>query len=226
MNAASRIVIMAEMHGRDLIRRHIALGLLVALPLSFYVTSTGSGRSATATGGVSMAFAVGGATLFSTLSSIDVDQRLVLIGYRPFELLLGRLAFLGPLGVLIAGAFSVLMVVVSHPENGWLLLLGVVAVALLAVPFGLAVGALVPRELEGTLVLIGVVGIELAVRPDAPVASALPFYGPRRLIEDGINGGGSVWGPLLLTVAYGVALLLLARVSIGPRLTVRRHRRL
>jgi hypothetical protein len=30
------------------------------------------------------------------LSSRDVDQRLVLCGYRPIELLLGRLLFPGP----------------------------------------------------------------------------------------------------------------------------------
>ena len=37
MKALQRVLIMAEMHGRDLTRRHVALGLLVALPLSFYL---------------------------------------------------------------------------------------------------------------------------------------------------------------------------------------------
>jgi hypothetical protein len=62
---------------------------------------------------------VSGATLFSILSSSDVDQRLVLSGYRPHELLLGRLAFLGPLGLAIATAFSVLMTTASsRPDPG------------------------------------------------------------------------------------------------------------
>jgi hypothetical protein len=217
---------MAEMHGRDLIRRHIALALLVALPVSFYLASINSGRDAMASGGVSVAFAVGGATLFSALSSIEVDQRLILSGYQPIELLLGRLLFLGPLGVVIAGAFTGLMSGISNPANAWLLLLGVAMVAVQAVPFGLAVGSLVPRELEGTLVLIGVVGIQLAVQPDTPVAKALPFYGPRRLIEIGVTGQGAVWGPLVQTALYGIAMLMIARLFIGPRLAVRRHRRL
>jgi hypothetical protein len=223
VNTLQRLVILAEMHGRDLLRRHVAVALLVALPLSFYLTSAGNGPSAMAAGGVSMAFAVGGATLFSALSSIEVDQRLVLCGYRPLELLAGRLVFLGPLGIVIAGGFTALMVALSHPADAALLLLGVVMVALQAVPFGLAVAAIAPRELEGTLVLIGVVGIQLATGAGSVVAKLLPFYGPRRLIELGVSGHGGTAGPLLQTALYGLALLAVARIFIGPRLSVARH---
>lgn len=222
MTAISRIVIMAEMHGRDLLRRHIALALLVALPLSFYLASAGNGRAALPAGGVGMAFAVGGAALFSALSSLAVDQRLVLAGYRPIELLLGRLMFLGPLGVVIAGLFTALMAAIAGPADPGALLLGVVVVAVQAVPFGLAVAALVPRELEGTLLLIGVVGVQLAVGPDAVVAKLLPFYGPRRLIEIGVSGHGTLWGPLGQTALYAIGLFVVARVFVGARLSVRR----
>ena len=69
---------MAEMHGRDLVRRHAALGLLIALPLSFYLASSSS-HGAVSSGGVGMAFAVSGAALFSVLSSREADQRLILL---------------------------------------------------------------------------------------------------------------------------------------------------
>lgn len=223
MEFLRRVVIMAEMDGRDLIRRHIAIALLIALPLSFYLTSTGSGQSAVSTGGIGMAFAVAGATLFSALSSVEVDQRLVLAGYRPFELLLGRLLFLGPLGLVMGGGFAALMAGISHPSRPWVLGLGVSLVALQSVPFGLAIAAVVPRELEGTLVLIGIVGTQLAVRANATIAKVLPFYGPRRVIEASISGSGGLWGPLVQTALYGLGLLVLARVFIGPRLSVRRN---
>lgn len=224
MSSLRRVLIMAEMHGRDLTRRHVALALLVALPLSFYLASAGSGTRSVVAGGVGMAFAVSGATLFSVLSSADVDQRLVLGGYRPFDLLLGRVLFLGPLGLVLASAFTGLMVVVSHPDRPWLTLLGVAAVAFQSIPFGLAVGTAVPRELEGTLVLIGVVGIQLAVEPHTPVSKVLPFYGPQELISASIHRGGAVLGPLLLTALYGVAMLVLARVLVARRVGVKRHR--
>ncbi len=224
LGRADRAVIMAEMHGRDLVRRHVALALLVALPLSFYFSSAGTGNhpQAVAAGGTSLAFAIGGATLFSTLSSLDVDQRLVLGGYRPFELLVGRLLFLGPLGLLIAAGFAAIMDLISDPARPWLVVAGVGAVALVAVPFGLAIGAIVPHEMEGTLVLIGVVGIQLAVDPHSAVAKVLPFYGPRQIIEAGVHGSGPLLQPVLLSVAYALALLVAARIFIGPRLAVHR----
>jgi hypothetical protein len=225
MSSLRRILIMAEMHGRDLTRRHAALGLLVALPLAFYLASRGSGDQSVVAGGVGMAFSVSGATLFSILSSTEVDQRLVLAGYRPLELLLGRVFFLAPLGTVIAVAFSTVMVVGSQPTRPWLTFLGVEAVALLSIPFGLAVGAAVPRELEGTLVLIGVVGMELAVGPDSAVAKVLPFYGPQQLISSSLSEAGPIVGPLLLTALYGLGMLFLARLFVARRVDVTRHAR-
>jgi hypothetical protein len=218
-----RIVIMAEMHGRDLTRRHAALGLLVALPLCFYLASVGSGDRAIVNGGVGLAFAISGATLFSILSSSEVDQRLVLSGYRPHELLLGRLAFLGPLGLTIAAAFSALMTAASQPARPWLTFVGVAAVAMLAIPFGLAVGAGVPRELEGTLVLIGVVGMQLALEPDSVVSQLLPFHGPQELITSSLSNDGPIAWPLAETILYGIALFVLARLLVSHRVEVTRH---
>jgi ABC-2 family transporter protein len=223
MSSFRRILIMAEMHGRDLTKRHAALALLVALPLSFYLASSGNGEKSIVAGGVGMAFAVSGATLFSVLSSGEVDQRLVLAGYRPHELLLGRLLFLAPMGVAIAGGFSLLMTTVSHPDRPWLTFLGLAAVALASIPFGLAVGAAVPRELEGTLVLIGVVGMQLAMEPSSPVARILPFYGPRQLIAASLGADGAVAWPILVTALYGTALFLAARLLVSRRVGVQRH---
>jgi len=220
-----RVVIMAEMHGRDLTRRRAALGLLVALPLCFYFASVGSGDKAIVNGGVGLAFSISGATLFSILSSSEVDQRLVLGGFRPHELLLGRLAFLGPLGLAIAAGFSALMTVISEPTRPWLTFVGVAAVALLSIPFGLAVGAAVPRELEGTLVLIGVVGMELALDPTSIVSRLLPFHGPQELITSSLSATGPIAWPLLQTVLYAMVLFALARVLVAQRIEVTRHAR-
>jgi hypothetical protein len=218
-----RIVIMAEMHGRDLLRRHVALALLVALPFSFYLASAGSGQGAVASGGVGMAFAISGAALFSVLSSRAADQRLVLCGYRPFEMLLGRLIFLGPLALVISAGFSVAMAIISEPTRPWVMALGVAVVALQSVPFGLAVGSAVPRELEGTLVLIGVVGIQLATRIDTVSSQILPFYGPRRLLEASLSRHGAIALPLFQTLFYGLALLIAARLFVSRRVDVARH---
>ncbi len=224
MDSLRRVLTMAEMHGRDLLRHHAAIGLLIILPLSFYLSAASSNSErAFVAGGVGMAFSISGATLFSILSSREVDQRLVLSGYRPIELLLGRLLFLAPFGLVIAAGFAGLMSVVSHPARPWLLGLAVGVVAAQAVPFGLAVGATVPRELEGTLVLIGVVGMQLAMGPDVFAAKLLPFYGPRQLIVAGAHDQGSIARPLLLTTVYGLALMIAARVFVARRVRIERH---
>src|SRR5215467_4896618 len=43
-----------------------------------------------------------------------------------------------------------------------------------AVPLGLALGALLPRELEAVLVLIGIVGIQITADPDTVISAVLP----------------------------------------------------
>ncbi len=222
MKALSRVVMMAEMHGRDLVRRHAALALLVALPLSFYLASAGDDSRAPVTGGIGMSFAVSGAALFSIMSARAVDQRLVLAGYRPLELLLGRVAFLGPLALSIAAGFALLMARLSHPARIWIVVLGLATVALQAVPFGLAIGAAVPRELEGTLALIGVIGVQLASHSNSAATKVLPFYGPRRLIEAGLVHHGALLFPGLVTAAYGIGLLIVARILISRQVFVRK----
>ena len=223
MKALKRVVIMTEMHGRDLTRRYVALGLLIALPLSFYLTSGRKGSGGISAGGIGMAFAVSGASLFSVLSSSEVDQRLVLGGYRPVDLLLGRLLFLGPLGLVIAAGFSGLMIALSHPAHPWLVVLGVGVVAVESVPLGLAIGAVVPHELEGTLVLIGVVGVQLAADRSSTVSKVLPFYGPRQILAASTDPHGLLV-PLLQTGAYALGLLLVARLFIARRVDVIQHR--
>lgn len=222
---ASRVILMAEMHGRDLLRRRGALGLLVALPLSFYLTSAGRDTRAPVTGGIGMSFAVSGAALFSIMSARAVDQRLVLGGYRPIELLLGRLGFLGPLAITLAAAFTCLMAGLSGPARIWVVGFGLALVALQAVAFGLAIGAAVPRELEGTLALIGVIGVQLSTDSSSIIAKALPFYGPKRVIEAGVGMHGPILIPAVITLAYCVGLLIASRLMISRRVFVRRHPR-
>jgi len=73
------------------------------------------------------------------------------------------------------------------------------------------------------LVLIGVVGMQLAVDPDSPVSKVLPFYGPQELIYASLVGEAAVAGPLALTVLYGFALMIAARLFVARRVGVTRH---
>ena len=71
--------------------------------------------------------------------------------------------------------------------------------------------------------MIGVIGLQLSNGSSVVVSKLLPFYGPRRLIEAGLAHEGALLVPLLQTVAYGFALLVVARIVISRRVFVRKH---
>ncbi|MGO8906956.1 MAG: hypothetical protein ACLQMH_15245 [Solirubrobacteraceae bacterium] len=212
-----RILVPAEMTGRELARRGFALGLLTALPLAFYGASTHSGSNAVITGGVAMAFSIAGASIFVALTARPVDQRLELAGYRPYELLLGRLLLLEVFGVAVSAVFSVVMVFGTSPPHPWLLAAGVGLVAFTSVPFGLAVGALTPNELEGVLILIGVVGVQLTLQSTQTLAKVLPFWGAQRLLQHSIDGTVSIGAAVPVNLAYAAALFLAATYIMHRR---------
>jgi hypothetical protein len=196
------------MTGRELVRRPVAMGLLTVLPLAFYGASAHHSNHAVVTGGIAMAFSIAGGSIFAALTARPVDERLVLAGYRPRELVLGRLVLLELFGLLIATLFGLVMVLGTGPSHPWALVTGMVLVAITSVPFGLAVGALAPGELEAVLILIGVVGIQLTLESTQTIAKLLPFWGAQRLLQHSIDGTVATGAAILVGVVY--ALLLLA----------------
>jgi hypothetical protein len=205
--SAARLIVPAEMTGRELARRPVALALLTALPLTFYATSSHHSTHAAITGGIAMAFSIAGASIFAALTARPVDQRLCLAGYSPYQLLLGRVLLLELFGLSLAAAFSVVMVLGSSPSDGGALVAGVVLVAVTSVPFGLAVGALAPHELEGVLILIFVVGIQLSLESTQTIAKLLPFWGSQRLIQHSIDPTIATGAAIPIDLLYAAALL-------------------
>jgi hypothetical protein len=164
-----------------------------------------------------MAFSIAGASIFAALTARPVDQRLVLAGYRPHELLLGRLLLLEAFGLLVAVLFSAVMALGSGPADPWALAAGVGLVAVTSVPFGLAVGALAPHELEGVLILIGVVGIQLTLQSTQAIAKVLPFWGAQRLINHSIDTTVSIGAAVPVGLVYAVLLLAAAALIVRRR---------
>ncbi len=221
MSPAARLLTVAEMQARDLLRRRVALIILVALPVAFYL-SLGDDPYAPVLGVVGMAWSVAGAGLFAVLAARRVDPRLVQAGFRPVELLLGRLPVLVGFGLALAAVFGGFLIARSEPARSGALLLGVGLAALVGVPLGLAVAALLPRELEGMLTIIGVVGIELSLPAGAAIAPFLPLYGPLRTLAVASGRGGEVGPSLLHGLAYGAGLFALAVALWTRRVRVRR----
>jgi hypothetical protein len=93
------------------------------------------------------------------------------------------------------------------------------------VPFGLAIAGLVPRELEGTLVLIGVVGIEMSLPSSGTLEGVMPFGAAHRLLNVA-SGHQFAVGPCLARgFAWAVLLLVVAIAAWWERVHVVRHER-
>ena len=221
--ATARILVGAEMDGRDLLRRHVTLLLLLVLPLVFYFSARANGLKAVPleNGTVGMAFATSGIAYFSTAGSRDVDIRLVLCGFPPGLLVAGRLLLLNGIAAAIAGIFSVIMILGSHPANSSPeLLLAVMLTAAVAIALGLTVGTTIPNEMEGILTIIAVVGVQLSLSRTSALGMLLPFWGPRQLADHAETGGTVLW-PVVHCVLYGAALLtgalLTWRLRMRPR---------
>lgn len=213
------------MTARDLSRRRLALALIVALPLVFYFfTKASDGGTNLTAGGIGVSWAIGAAALFATLDARAVDERLVLDGYQPRELLVGRLVLLLLASLVLAAAMGGLMLVVSRPPGHLDLMLAMGLVAVTAVPLGLAVGALVPHELEGILLLIGLVGLQIGLPSSSTVVGALPLGNAQRLLDRAAYNNFALGPAVAGCIGWALLLSLVAVFASQRRLEVRRHR--
>ena len=212
----SHILTVAETQGRDLLRRRVALAMLVLLPAAMYLTVSGE-ESIIEPGGepfplkvgvIGVAWTIAGAAFFLGLSSRHVDERLILAGYRRVDLALGRLLFLSGVALPMVAVSSLLITTLSRGDSGPIVL-AVVCSAGVALGLGLALAAIIPRELEGALALIAVVGVQISLPSDSAIAVAMPFYGPTQLA--GVAWSGA--GPVASSVGHsGVAVAVLLGV--------------
>lgn len=221
MRTVGRLLVIAEMQGRDLLRRRGALAMLAAMPIAFYFALLGKGVAAITTGGVGMAFSVSGAALFSMLAAKRIEPRLILAGYRPLELLVGRLLLLEGLGIGIVAVTSGLISAVSEPDRPDLVFAGIALTVWVAVPLGLAIATVIARELEGVLAAIAVVGVQLSLPIDSAAAPFLPLYGPLRILSRVGGASGGLVGGLAGGLAYGLVLCVISIVSWRLRLRMR-----
>ena len=230
MSAVARALTVAEMQARELLRRRAVLVLLVLLPAAFYFSVPADQVWGLLSGSIGVSWAVAAAGLFAVLGWRRVDPRLALAGAPAWQGILGRVLLLHVLGIALVALFAPLLLTRSaeHITDPALMVVALNVMAVVSVAMGLTIGALVPRELEGTLVLIGIVGVAMSVPVDTAVARSLPLWGPIDLITIATGGGGGVAsagsvGEALAHAAVSV-LVLLAIAFTGWRRRIRVHR--
>ncbi len=214
-------VLHASMAFRSLIRRRVALAVLVIFPLVLYAaTYDALGRSVRSlVFGISWALST--VAFFAAVSAREVDPRLRLAGRRPLFLTAARLsALLGLAGAMVV-VFWLVVVIDRDVRSPGGVAIDFVVTAMVAVAFGSAVGALLASELEGTLVLFLFAGLQAVVNPFDDWSRLLPFWSSRELstvaidgTEQASTGAGLLHAAIVVTLC---ALVVVGARSLGGR---------
>ncbi|MEU4681421.1 hypothetical protein [Micromonospora sp. NPDC023737] len=224
----TKILVVAESALRELLRRRSVLVILLLLPLAFYLSRRGDhlGQSIRFVC-LGLGWALSTAALFAGSAARGIEPRLRLSGYRSAHLVFGRLLALWTVGVLLSVPYFVLIVVDQHDVRYGAIALIMALTVVVAAPFGLLLSAVLPRELEGTLVLLTVVGLQMVMDPADGVTRALPFWFSREIGTYAIDhtDGGYLTRGLTQGIAFAAVLTLLVAVAAAVRLRQRRHLR-
>ncbi|MFY1660667.1 hypothetical protein [Micromonospora sp. WMMD1274] len=225
----SRTLVVAEAALRELLRRRTVLVILLLMPLAFYLSRRGDffGQSIRFVC-LGLAWALSTAALFAGSAARGMEPRLRLSGYGSRHLVLGRLLALWTVGVLLSTPYFLLVLVDQRDVRYGAIALIMALTVFVSVPFGLLLSAVLPRELEGTLVLLTVVGLQMVMDPAGSATRALPFWFSRELATYAVDhtDGGYLTRGLTHGLVFAVALTVLVVVAAAVRLRQRRHLRL
>ena len=228
---------------RELLRSRIALVLLFVIPTLFYalIMLTTTNRTiafklASVSEEVvvevserseSLIFvglaAVGLLTSFLAMNLVqkhaEVNRRLVLSGYKPSELIVGKFAVLLGVIILIALYVGALLLLFDSPKNFPLVIFGFALGGYVYGTYGLLVGSLFKRELEGILLIVLLANIDAgwlqnpiyyAEAQSKWIIRHLPAYFPSQMAMVAAFTDQSVWGPLTGSLVYGSIFLIVA----------------
>lgn len=169
------------------------------------------------------AFIAGVLGLFQILSAVQADERLRVCGYGRAELFASRLASVVLGSVLVAGVSTAALWRTVTPESPLVAFGSLTLAALLYGLLGMLVGAVLPRALEGSLVLVFLVDFDDFLSSgmldvDSALVKVLPLYYPHALFRsavfDGtVATGDAVTGIAYLGTAFAVVLAVYVRVT-------------
>ncbi|WP_410655469.1 hypothetical protein [Amycolatopsis sp. lyj-112] len=219
-----KILTVAEMALRELLRRRSVLLILLVLPLLFYLSRRGDhlGQSIRFVC-LGLGWALSTAALFAGSAARGMESRLRLSGYRGHHLYLGRLSALWTVGLVLSAPYFVLILVDQHDVRYGSVALVMVLMVAVSAPFGLALSSVLPRDLEGTLVLLMVIGLQMMADPSSLAARLLPFWSSREIGTYAIDHTDT--GYLIRGIAHGVisTVVLIAAVAVASGFRLRRR---
>ena len=250
----NRIATGWAMTARELVRSRIVLILLLIIPTAFYVIVlliTTRRPMAFKLASISdKAFftvsqrdealifiglaAVGALASFVALSLTQrharENRRLVLCGFPASELLLAKLGVLIGVVVGVGGYVGAILPFLFTPRRLVLVLIGFIMGGYVYGCYGLLIGAIVKRELEGILFIVLLANFDIgwlqnplyyAEAQNQAVIRRLPGYFPSQMSMAAAFTDHSVLLPFLGSLAYGTVFLAAALAIFRRKLRIR-----
>ncbi|MGL5865644.1 MAG: hypothetical protein ACRCYX_07190 [Dermatophilaceae bacterium] len=175
---------------REVSRRRGVLLLLLAMPLSFYVIRSDLQGQSIRMLALGLGWAIATLALFTSSAARSVDVRLRVAGLSAGALVTGRMLAMTGSGFALATGYAVLIGLDQDVRRYWAVCLLLATTVLVAAPLGAVVATVVPRDLEGALLLLTVLATQMLADPAGSVAKVLPFWSTRELATYAIDGTG------------------------------------
>lgn len=236
---ARRLRVGISSHVRAFVRTPVNVALLIVLPVVViegygvamsafpqmaFLTAEPMADLGRVNGAVyATAFLAGVLGLFQIVSAVQADERLRRCGYSRLELFASRLSTVILGSLLVAGVSAAILSWQVAPEAPLSAFGALTLAALLYGLIGMAIGAALPRTLEGSLVLVFLVDFDDFLSSglldvDVAALKLLPLYYPHRLLRSAVFEGTVEGGDALAGSAYLVVLLAVV-VAAYVRLT-------
>ncbi|HKL27790.1 MAG TPA: hypothetical protein VJ898_00860 [Natrialbaceae archaeon] len=170
-----------------------------------------------------VAFFAGVLGLFQVISALQADERLRICGYSRVELFVSRLVTV-VIGSLVITGVSLAVLWWSTPVAAPIAAFGALALAAFIYGLiGMLIGAVLPRALEGSLVLVFLVDADDFFSSgildlNAAILNVFPLHFPHQLFRDAVFDGtvataDAVGGVAYLLVALAVVSVLYVRLT-------------
>ena len=160
----------------------------------------------------------------------DANRRLIVCGYRSAELIISKLLVMVLFVALISLYVALLQALFFRPLRFGYVVLGLGAAGFVHACYGLVVGALVRREMEGMLLVVLLVNIDAgwlqnpvfyAEAHNKALIRYLPAYFPSQATIVSAFTDHALTAALLGSVVYGLCLLLIGILIYFWRVRIR-----
>jgi hypothetical protein len=206
-----------------------------ALDFKLYATGqllrVDGGRLTLISAGLNSVTMITGFVVFDAVrKALAFDRRLVFAGYRQSTLIAAKTLAVAAVATAIALYTALALLFFWRPTGaGWLAVLaGFALIALTYGAFGLLLGVLVARDLEGFfLIIMGGLMDTFLQNPlgnplaNKPVLQWFPSFGPMQFAVGGAFGHRALWGHLALGLGWAAAFSAVGLVIF--RIRTRRH---